>query len=84
LLIWKTEKDFTTVVRVEFSISDEELFLEHLKSVKSYLWLNSWNTWTILNEVSSESGDIINKIVNFLDQVFLELRLLGKETILNL
>jgi hypothetical protein len=67
LLVWKTEKHFSTVVRVEFSVSDEILFLEHLKSVKSNLWFNSRDTWTIFNEVGSECGDIVNKEVNFLD-----------------
>jgi hypothetical protein len=84
VLVWKTEKDFTTVVGVEFSVSNEELFLEHLKSVKSNLWFNTWNTWTVFNEVSSESGDIVNEEVNLLDQIFLELGLLGKETVLDL
>ena len=83
LLIWKTEKHFTTVVGVEFSISDEILFLEHLKSVKSNLWFDTWNTWTVFNEISSESGDIVNKEVNFLDQVFLELGLLSEEAVLD-
>jgi hypothetical protein len=84
LLVWKTEKHFSTVVRVELSVSDEILFLEHLKSIKSNLWFNSWDTWTVFNEVSSECGDIVNKEVNFLDQIFLELGLLSEETILDI
>ena len=84
LLVWKSEKHFSTIVRVELSISDEVLFLEHLKSVKSNLWFNSWDTWTVFNEVSSESGDVIDKEVNFLDQVFLELGLLGEQAVLDI
>jgi hypothetical protein len=83
LLVWKTKKLFSTIVRVELSLSNKIFFLEHFKSVKSNLWFNTWNTWTILNEVSSEVGNIIDEEVNLLDQIFLELRLLGEETILN-
>jgi len=76
LLVWKTEEFLSTVVRVELSFSDKIFFLEHLKSVKSNLWFNTWDTWTIFDEVCSEGGDIRNEEVHFLDQIFLELRLL--------
>lgn len=84
LLVWKTKEFLSTVVREELSFSDKIFFLEHLKSVKSNLWFNTRNTWTIFDEVCSECGDIINEEVNFLDQIFLELRLLREKTILNL
>jgi len=84
LLVWETEKNLTTVVGVELSVSNKELFLEHLKSIESNLWFNTWNTWTVFNEVSSESGNIIYEVVYFLDQIFLELRLLREEAILDI
>lgn len=72
----ETEKNLTSVVRFEFSLSDLVLFRLKLKSIQSFLWLNTCNHRTILLEVLSEMDNICNKRFDSVDQIFLESRLL--------
>lgn len=80
----KTEKSLSSKVRVVSSLSDLIILREHLKSVKSFSWLKTTNSWSVLLEVSSENLNITLQVVDSDDEGLLEVGLLSLKIVSDL
>jgi len=81
LLMGKTEESLSSEVRVVSSLSDLVVLREHLKSVKSFSWLKTTDSWSVLFEVASENLDITLQVVDSDDEALLEVGLLSLKVV---